>query len=329
MVYNSKSYIDECIKSVLNQSFKDFEWVILDNGCTDGTSEILRKYAKVDTRIKLYINEKNSFIYKVPHNFDYIDHINNFKSEYVCFLDSDDYLHIDFLKELYEIAKLNNSDISAAGVEMFNDENQQIRSNRCPPEININDIKLLGDKDIFPEIYGCFRPMWGKLIKSSIAIKARRYIRLNNIQTTNGGDTIYSLTYLQFSNSAYFKNRALYYYRIRKTSTYNTDINKKRYLDYIKIYFKSKKILEAWNKIGEDNLFFIASVLYSSMRDCIDIAISSTAAPIEDRIELITDVISNKEVRKILNNSCILMNLIDDAINGLNTIAELNRRINN
>ncbi|MBO0566918.1 hypothetical protein EXQ38_20515 [Clostridium botulinum] len=65
------------------------------------------------------------------------------------------------------------------------------------------------------------------------------------------------------------------------------------------------------------------------MRDCIDIAISSTAAPIEDRIELITDVISNKEVRKILNNSCILMNLIDDAINGLNTIAELNRRINN
>lgn len=61
MVYNSKSYIDECIKSVLNQSFKDFEWVILDNGCTDGTSEILRKYAKVDTRIKLYINEKKFF----------------------------------------------------------------------------------------------------------------------------------------------------------------------------------------------------------------------------------------------------------------------------
>ncbi|ENK0555912.1 glycosyltransferase [Clostridium sporogenes] len=329
MVYNSKPYIDECIKSVLNQSFKDFEWVLLDNGCTDGTSEILKEYAKVDTRIKLYINEKNCFIYKSPHNFDYVDHINNFKSEYVCFLDSDDYLHIDFLKELYEIAKLNDVDISAAGVEMFNDENPQIRGDRCPPEFYTNDIKSLGEKDVFPNIYGCFRAMWGKLIKSSIAIKARKYIRFNNIQVSNGGDTIFSLTYLEFSNSVCFKNKALYYYRIRKTSIYNRDIGKKRYLDYIKIYFKSKKNLAAWDKINDDNLFFIASVLYSSMKDCIDVAASAINAPIEDRIELITAIVSDKEVRKILNDSCILMNLIDDAINGLNIIAKSNRKANN
>ncbi|MBE6056126.1 hypothetical protein [Clostridium sp.] len=65
------------------------------------------------------------------------------------------------------------------------------------------------------------------------------------------------------------------------------------------------------------------------MKDCIDVAASAINAPIEDRIELITAIVSDKEVRKILNDSCILMNLIDEGIKGLNTIAKLNRKINN
>lgn len=322
LVYNSKPYIDECIKSVLKQSFKNFEWVVLDNGCTDGTSEILAKYAKIDSRIKLYKNEKNAFIYKCPHCFDYIDHINNFESEYVCFLDSDDYLHIDFLKELYNAAKMYNSDISAAGVEMFDNENPQLRKDRCPPKINVNNIELLGEPHVFPEIYGCFRPMWGKLIKSSIAIKARRYIRITNIQTSNGGDTISSLTYLKFSTSAVFTNKLLYYYRIRKTSTYNSDINKNRYLDYIKIYFKSFELLKEWNKINDENLYFISVVLYSSMKDCMEVAINSIKSPLEDRIKVITSIMANNDIRQILNHNGLLISLIDDSINGLNTIVE-------
>ncbi|MHB9941059.1 hypothetical protein CF065_05375 [Clostridium sporogenes] len=319
-VYNVKEYIHECAESVLNQTFKDFEWIVLDNGCTDGTSEILERYAEKDNRIKLFKNEMNNIIYGIPENKDFIDYFYNLQSEYLCWLDSDDYLHKDFLKDLYIAAKKYNADISAAGTQMFNDENPSLRANRCPPTFHTNNTTELGNG--FSNFYGSFRSLWGKLIKTSTYNRAVEFMSHNNIKIFNGGDTYMCLTFLKYSNSVVSLNKVLHYYRIRENSLYQSQVNKNRYLDYLIIYKESKKLLDSWNKLNDTNLNFITEVLYCSMKDCIDIAAKTLKAPLKDRIEVITAILSNIKLRKILNDRGILINLIDEGINTLNIIVE-------
>ncbi|WP_069998874.1 glycosyltransferase [Cellulosilyticum sp. I15G10I2] len=318
--YNVERYIDQCARSVLNQSFTDFEWIILDNGCTDKTSEILNDYVLKDKRIKVFRNQNNSLLFNEPVNTDYLDYINGLESEYMCTLDSDDYLHPDFLKDLYLAAKKYNADIAVGGTEMFYDENSKAHGKRCPPDFYTDDITKVGD--VFPQIYGCFRPIWGKLIRVSLSNRSRKDFTSNKIEMLNGADTMLSLYQLQAANSLVAVNKGLHYYRIRKNSHYNSQVNKNRYLDYIKIYYESKSLLKKWNKLNSSNLNFITNVLYYSMKDCIDIAINSISAPIEERIRVITTILSDVNIRKSLNQNNLLIKLLDEAIKALNTIIE-------
>lgn len=319
-VYNVEKYIRQCVDSVLDQSFTDFQWVILDNGCTDGTGGILEEYAKKDKRIKLFKNKRNSFIYNEKNADEFTQYIENLETEYYCTLDSDDYIHRDFLKELYGIAKLNNADIAVCGVHIFEDANPQAVTIRYCPDFYTNDITRVGD--IFTIIYNCFRPMWGKIVKTEIIKKTARYIAENNIKAFNGADTINCIQYLRFSNSLVAVNKVLYYYRTRKDSLYNSDISRNRYMDYLKIYTESKSLLESWNKLDSNNLNYIVSVLYYSLAYCVYLAANVTKGSIKERIEVITAILSDKSVREILNNSSLLSNLIDDCTNSLNRIAE-------
>jgi glycosyltransferase involved in cell wall biosynthesis len=324
-VYNVKEYINECAESILNQSFKDFEWIVLDNGCTDGTSEILKDYAKKDNRIKLFKNEMNNIIYGIPENKEFSDYFYNLQSEYLCWVDSDDYLDKNFLKDLYISAKKHNADISAGGTEMFNDENQNLRGTRCPPTFHTDDITEIGNR--FLDFYGSFRSLWGKLIRTSIYNETIEFMRNNKIKIFNGGDTYMCLKFLKYSNSIVSLNKVLYYYRIRNNSLYQSQINKDRYLDYLVIYEESKKLLESWNKLSDKNLSFIAEVLYCSMKDCIDVAAKTIKASLKDRIEVITTILSDVKMREILNCRGFLISLIDESLNALNKIVEENTEL--
>ena len=323
-VYNAKSYIHECADSVLNQSFKDFEWVVLDNGCTDGTSEILQTYAKKDKRIKLFKNKKNSMIYNRPHTVSYNKYIENLRTEYIVYLDSDDYLHKDFLKELYTLAKKYDADIVAAGTEMFSDENPQISGKRCPPNFHADDISELGD--IFPQIYGTFRPLWGKMIRTPISLKSWKYFLKYNSNMLNGGDTMSCLYFLRFSSSVVLLDKVLHYYRVRATSHYNSQFNKDRYQDYLKIYNESITLLKDWGKINDENKDFITAVLYYSLRDCIHIFAKTKNVPIVDRIEAINLILSDNKVREAINKGDLLLSLFDEAIEATNFIIDKHRK---
>lgn len=319
-VYNTKKYIDECAESVLSQSFREFEWIVLDNGCTDGTSTILKEYADKDSRIKLYKNKENSFLYNKSNNTEFNDYLNNLKSEYVCYLDSDDFLHKDFLKELYLVAKKNNVDIATGGTEMFNDDNPNIRGARCPITFYADDITKVGD--VFTKVYCSFRPLWGKLVRRSIYIRTRKFIIENNIKLLNGGDTFMCLIFLKYSKSIVTLNKVLHYYRVRQNSHYNFQVNKKRYLDYLIIYRKSKTLLYKWNKLNNTNLNFITEVLYCSLKQCIDVVVNNLNVPLEDRIQVITNILLDNDVRIILNDRGIYINLVDESMEALNKISD-------
>lgn len=83
--YNSEKYIAESIESILNQTFKDFEFIIINDGSTDNTANIVRKYAAMDTRIKFIDNKKNQGVAKIRNEL-----LNAANGKYLAYQDSDD-----------------------------------------------------------------------------------------------------------------------------------------------------------------------------------------------------------------------------------------------
>lgn len=93
-VYNTLAYLDKCINSILNQTFTDFELLLIDDGSTDGSGEKLDEYAKVDLRIRVFHKENGGS--SSARNLG----IKEAKGEYLSFQDSDDYCDEDFLESL-------------------------------------------------------------------------------------------------------------------------------------------------------------------------------------------------------------------------------------
>ena len=105
-VYNVEEYLSECLDSVINQTFDDFEVICVNDCSTDSSLKILKEYVLSDSRIKIVQTEVNSGLgFARNHGLKYAN------GEYILFLDSDDYILDTTLERLYENATHNNSDI--------------------------------------------------------------------------------------------------------------------------------------------------------------------------------------------------------------------------
>ena len=105
-VYNTEKYLKRCLDSVISQTFDDIEIICVDDCSDDNSRKILTQYAENDKRIKVLYTEQNS-----GQSFSRNKAIDNAKGEYICFLDSDDYLLNDAIEKFYNISSENNLDI--------------------------------------------------------------------------------------------------------------------------------------------------------------------------------------------------------------------------
>ena len=101
-VYNGERWLNECIRSVLKQSFLDFEFLIIDDGSTDNSLEIIKKYKKQDQRIKI-ISQKNIGLTK-----SLAKGVSLSNGDWIARIDCDDICEKDRFKEQYQYAKKNN-----------------------------------------------------------------------------------------------------------------------------------------------------------------------------------------------------------------------------
>ena len=104
-VYNAEKYLDNSIKSILSQSYKNIELIIINDGSSDNSKKICEKYQKDDKRIRI-INKSNKGVSAARN-----DGIKEAKGEYICFFDADDFLENDMIEKMVESAQANCSDI--------------------------------------------------------------------------------------------------------------------------------------------------------------------------------------------------------------------------
>lgn len=107
-VYNVEKYLKRCLDSLINQTLSDIDIICINDGSKDSSLQILEQYAQKDSRIVIY-NQENSGL-SVARNTG-LEHASG---EYIGFVDSDDWVDLDFYEKLYNSAKNNNADIAVA-----------------------------------------------------------------------------------------------------------------------------------------------------------------------------------------------------------------------
>lgn len=200
-VYNVQRYLSRCIESIIGQSNKNWELILIDDGSTDKSGKICDKYALKDNRIKV-IHKKNEGV-SVARNIG----INESKGEYITFVDSDDWISRDCFKTLYESIDSGKYDLVFSKLigTAIRSVRQPITTNRS---LEYDFEKSESVVSFFSEENNWRGPV-AKLYKSNI-IKNNDV--LFPVGVTLGEDTIFVLDYLKHSKKVIQCNKHLYYY---------------------------------------------------------------------------------------------------------------------
>lgn len=222
-VYNVLSYLDRCLQSILNQSFSDFELVIVDDGSTDGSSALLDKYATQDERITV-VHQSNAGV-SVARNTA----LKLSKGHYITFVDPDDFISENTYKCNMEYLQANiNVDILQYPYCHYIDDNHEIKKIR--PESKL----LVGKQSIFAAWWS------GSPLEYVIWNKIYRCDIWDNV-TFNAGhiseDTGLVANFCQRANRVYISNQGLYYYQRERHESYTYKYSFDKHIDLFNAHF--------------------------------------------------------------------------------------------
>ena len=229
-VYNTEKYLSRCLDSVVNQTFKDIEIIIVNDASQGNCKEIVKEYLKKDNRIKYIEHNENKSLLQARKTGNI-----NSTGKYIMYVDSDDEIEINACEEIYKIVSKEEFDIVSFGTKVIsNDKTKFIGWALSTNRFNINSKFLLAEV-INQRIS---HNMWNKVFHRRIIEKLIEYI--SDIRIMNAEDMLQCLIAFYFSKSYKVIQKPLYiYYADIGVSNKNTnEIDKTKY-DYL---CKSTKI---------------------------------------------------------------------------------------
>lgn len=215
-VYNVENYIKDCINSIVRQSYKNIEIILIDDGSTDNSGKICDYYGGKDKRIKV-IHKKNEGV-SVARNMG----IEESKGKYITFVDSDDFIDESYVENLYAQCIYKNVDLSICGINDIFGEREIIKT-------SVEYSKILDSKEAMKELLNekyYNSVIWAKMYKKNLF----NNVKFNkNMKIAEDLDVLYRIidkcNFINIDTS-----KKLYYYRIRENSAstvnYNDDWNK-------------------------------------------------------------------------------------------------------
>lgn len=259
-VYNAEKYLNQCMDSIINQTFTDIEIVCVNDGSTDDSLVILQDYQRKDNRIKI-VNKINGGLVAAR-----ITGVSCSEGEYVSFVDADDWIDTEMYEKLYYYATKYNCDMVCSGLyRQF--ENSGVLNKNAIGEGLYDEVNLV--KDVYPYMLfdGHFfqlgvRPnLVGKLIRKSIIQEVQKDAPED---VTNGEDVMITYPSLLKCNKVYLLDNAWYYYRqypdsmSQKKAGEKEKIAIKHLYNYLKCRFEKEDCSEVLMK---QLRYFIAHLL--------------------------------------------------------------------
>lgn len=194
-VYNAEKFLRHCLDTLLAQTFKDFEVILIDDGSRDRSSNICDAYAYKDTRVHVYHKENGGVSAARQKGLELAS------GAYIIHVDADDWVAPSYLEVLYEEAVRTNADITICDyIEVYPDK--KVYKVQKPTSTSADDFVL----DLCTKLHGS---CWNKLIKASV-------IRENKIDFPDGinlrEDKLFNLHVALCSSTISYAPKALYYY---------------------------------------------------------------------------------------------------------------------
>lgn len=220
-IYNVQKYLPRCIDSIIKQSYKNLEIILVDDGSTDGSEVVCDRYAQKDSRV-IVVHQKNIGLAGARNAG-----IDISKGEYICFVDSDDYVHPDYVKYLYKMCQENDCEIGIC-YHYITEEDDYYK------DIDINsEIEIYSRKEIFDRFYtndhGSIVIAWNKIYKRECIGSIRYDVGMIH------EDEATTFKFLYNANKIAFGREILYYYYSRSDSITGQAYNIKK-LDILKAY---------------------------------------------------------------------------------------------
>lgn len=240
-IYKVEKYLDECIKSIINQTYRDLEIILVDDGSPDNCPAICDKYARQDSRIKVIHKENGGLVSARKAG------LNAATAEYACFVDGDDWIEKDMYSLIADEIAENHADCVIT--QFYFDypgkaEKSEYKLNK--PFYSRSEI----ENEIFPTMlfdnryycFGIFPCCWTKVFR-------RELLKKHLTQTDNririGEDIAFTYPCLMECESLSFIDRPLYHYRLNPdsmTNAYDPVLQDVIFLPYYTLVNKSREL---------------------------------------------------------------------------------------
>lgn len=235
-VYKTAQYLPKCLDSIIRQTYKNLEIIVVDDGSPDNSYRICQEYAKIDDRIKI-IQQKNSGVSKARNNA-----LNVCSGDYIGFVDSDDFIDEDMYEHLLNLIKENNGDIAICNYTFID-----TYGNKEDPMVSISNVpnyKVFDTKNATEEIMKIkdnlfVGHVWDKLFKKD---SIKELFFLEDIHCYE--DLIFVYEAFKKSNSIIFSNESKYSYVLSETSISHRDFSPKYFtaIEAVKLLYDDMKI---------------------------------------------------------------------------------------
>lgn len=256
-VYNGELFLRETLDTVVNQTLKDIEIILVSNGSTDGTFGIMQEYAKRDDRVRAYQKDYSEAGTGRNFGFSYAT------GKYISFLDGDDLFELNMLEKAYLHAEKHNAEIVAFGIDRFFSDQTHYERLHCPI------MNRLPQKEVFSseEIRCAFGALgffaWNKIfLREFYADNQLRFLDL-----TVGEDTFLSITAICCAKRISVLNEVLVHYRRFEAGVSSNELRAVRN-NYACVTELKKWLVERgiWERHEHDFVDFAAGCVASMMR---------------------------------------------------------------
>lgn len=205
-IYNVEKFLDKCINSIVNQTYKNLEIILVDDGSPDNCPEMCDNWAEKDSRIKV-VHKKNEGAGQARNTG-----IDTASGKYILFVDSDDYIHSEAIKSCVDAAERENAQVVLFSLYNVsaNGHEKPVFVIPQPKAFAKNGVQNELLPSLFVHTFGYGVSVWGKMFSTEI-IKTYN-IRFVSEREYYSEDALFVLEYFSKIDSAYALNKRYYYY---------------------------------------------------------------------------------------------------------------------
>ncbi len=264
-VYNAEPYLKQCLDSVLAQTFKNIEIIIINDCSNDNSFQIIEEYRKTDSRI-ISISLKKTAGPGNARN----EGIKAATGKYIVFIDSDDWITEDYVEILYNNIEKYNCDMVSANFYIYDDKTGRLKTDKNPKDLYNADFNISKKKQYFLLLNNNY--IWIRIYRKDFLKANNIYFKLNKLE-----DSLFLWETVIFSDNFIFIDKTIYYYRVNRTGSLTTTDYAEAYIEGLReikkilmnknLYARYKQPFFLFAMSGIANSFESSKLPYKQLKD--------------------------------------------------------------